>query len=173
MASAMGRWDMAVNGVFVLLLQLVGINLSASLMFRTYGLSARGARYKRGQRWVFMFALAATMVALLGLLTWQFSTSPQLQRSSREQRAVAQIQTVVNDSGLAELVEAEVRFPPANIKGQNTLLGTVYVQRQAGVTESSQEIRSRLIGTIQRQLLEQGFNVTPLIDVSVLEASPS
>ncbi len=170
MASAMGRWNMAVNGVFVLLLQLVGINLSASLLFRTYGLSAQGARYKRGQRWVFMSAFVATMVALLGLLTWQFSTSPQLQRSSREQRAVAQIQTVVNDSSLATLVEADVRFPPANIKGQNTLLGTVYVQRQAGVTESSQEIRSRLTDTIQRQLLQQGFNVTPLIDVSVLEA---
>jgi len=170
MASAMGRWDMAVNGVFVLFLQLVGINLSASLMFRTYGLTAQGTRYKRGKRWMFPVVLAATVLILLSLLTWQFSTSPELQRSSREQRATAQIQKVVNDSGLANLVEADVRFPPANIKGQNTLLGTVYVQRQAGVTQSSEEIRSRLTSTIQRQLLEQGFNVTPLIDVSVLEA---
>jgi uncharacterized membrane protein len=170
MASAMGRWDMAVNGVFVLLLQLVGINLSASLMFRTYGLTAQGTRYNRGKRWMFPFVLAATVLMLLGLLTWQFSTSPELQRSSREQRATAQIQKVVNDSGLANLVEADVRFTPANIKGQNTLLGTVYVQRQAGVTQSSEEIRSRLTGTIQTQLLQQKFNVTPLIDVSVLEA---
>ncbi|HBB36019.1 MAG TPA: TIGR00341 family protein [Cyanobacteria bacterium UBA8803] len=169
MASAMGRWDMAINGVFVLLLQLVGINLSASLMFRAYGLSARGTRYERGQQWIFPSALAATIVVLLSLLTWQFFTSPELQRSSREQRATAEIQKVVNDSGLAKLVEANVRFPPANIKGQNTLLGTVYVQRQAGVTQPAEEIRSRLTGTIQRQLLEQGFNVTPLIDVSVLE----
>ncbi|NEQ24645.1 MAG: DUF389 domain-containing protein [Microcoleus sp. SIO2G3] len=170
MASAMGRWDMAVNGVFVLLLQLVGINLSASLMFRTYGLSAQGVRYNRGKRWLFSSALAVTVLVLLGLLTWQFSTSPELQRGSREQRATAQIQKVVNDSGLAKMVEANVRFTPANIKGQNTLLGTVYVQRQAGVTKSSEEIRFLLTSTIQRQLLEQGFNVTPLIDVSVLEA---
>lgn len=170
MAGAMGRWDMALNGVFVLFLQLVGINLSASLMFRTYGLTAQGTRYKRGKRWMFPFVLAATVLILLGLLTWQFSTSPELQRSSREQRATAQIQKVVNDSGLANLVEADVRFTPANIKGQNTLLGTVYVQRQAGVTQPSEEIRSRLTSTIQTQLLEQGFNVTPLIDVSVLEA---
>jgi uncharacterized hydrophobic protein (TIGR00271 family) len=170
MASAMGRWDMALNGVFVLLLQLVGINLSASLMFRTYGLTAQGTRYKRGKRWVFPVVLAATVLILLSLLTWQFSTSPELQRSSREQRATAQIQKVVNDSGLANLVEANVHFPPVNIKGQNTLLGTVYVQRQAGVTQSSEEIRSRLTSNIQTQLLEQGFNVTPLIDVSVLEA---
>jgi uncharacterized hydrophobic protein (TIGR00271 family) len=173
MASAMGRWDMAVNGVFVLLLQLVGINLSASLMFRAYGLSAQGARYNRGKRWIFPSAFAATAVALFGLLTWQFSSSPELQRSSREQRAVAQIQKVVNDSGLAKLVEANVRFTPRNIKGQNTLLGTIYVQRQAGVTESSEEIRARMTRAIQRQLLDKEFNVTPLIDVSVLEAPQS
>ncbi len=170
MAMAMGRWDLVSNGIFVLLLQLVGINVSAAIVFRAYGLSAQGARYNRGKRWLFPSALIATFLALLGLLTWQFSTSPELQRGSREQRAIAEIQEVVNDSGFAELVEANVRFTPVNIKGQNTLLGTIYVQRQAGVTESSEKIRSHLTRTIQSQLIERGFNVTPLIDVSVLDA---
>jgi len=170
MAIAMGRWDMAVNGLFVLLLQLVGINLSASIMFRIYGMSARGARYDRGKKLVFPAILAVTILLLAGLLTWQFSSSPELQRSSRSQRATAEIQKVVNNSSLAELVEADVRFPNPNIKGQNTLLGTVYVQRKAGVTESAQQIRDRLTKDIQTNLLEQGFNATPLVDVSVLEA---
>ena len=170
MAIAMGRWDMAVNGLFVLLLQLVGINLSASIVFRIYGMSARGARYDRGKKLVFPAILAVTILLLAGLLTWQFSSSPELQRSSRSQRATAEIQKVVNNSNLVELVEADVRFPNSNIKGQNTLLGTVYVQRKAGVTESAQQIRDRLTNNIQTHLLEQGFNVTPLVDVSVLEA---
>lgn len=170
MASAMGRWDMALNGVFVLLLQLAGINLSGALVFRAFGLSARGARYDRGKQWAFPVVLAVTVVALVGLLTWQFSSLPGLQRSTLTQRANADIQKVVNGSDLAKLVEANVRFTPSDIKGQNTLLGTVYVQRQAGVTESSQEIRDRLTRAIQTHLLEQGYNVTPLIDVSVLEA---
>jgi uncharacterized hydrophobic protein (TIGR00271 family) len=170
MAIAMGRWDMAVNGLFVLLLQLVGINFSASIVFRIYGMSARGARYDRGKKLVFPAILAVTILALAGLLTWQFSSSPELQRSSRSQRATAEIQKVVNNSNLAELVEADVRFPNPNIKGQNTLLGTVYVQRKAGVTESAQQIRDRLTKDIQTNLLEQGFNATPLVDVSVLEA---
>ncbi len=171
MASAMGRWDMAMNGVFVLLLQLVGINLSASLLFRTYGLSAQGARYNRGKRWVSLSASAATVVALAGLLTWQFSTSPDLQRSSRSQRAAAEIQKVMNGSGLGELVEANVRFTATDIKGQNTLLGSVYVQRPIGATLSSEEIRSRVTRAIQTRLQQQG-NVTPLIDVSVLDPPP-
>lgn len=170
MAMAMGRWDMVVNGIFVLLLQLAGINFSASIMFRIYGMSARGARYERGQKSVFPAALGVTILALVGLLTCQFSSSPDLQRSSRSQRANAEIQKVVKNSNLAQLVEADVRFPNPDIKGQNTLLGTVYVQRQAGVTESDREIRDRLTNDIQTHLLQQGFNVTPLVDVSVLEA---
>ncbi|MCU0535163.1 MAG: TIGR00341 family protein [Hydrococcus sp. Prado102] len=170
MASAMGRWDMAINGLFLLLLQLVGINLSASLVFRTYGLSSRGARYGRGKKWVVPVALAVTVLSLVGLLTWQFFTTPNLQRSSIAQRANAEIQEVVNESRLAKLLEANVRFTAPNIESQNTLLVTLYVQRQAGVRASSQEIRQRLMQSIQQHLLEGGFNVTPLVDVSVLEA---
>lgn len=170
MASAIGRWDMAISGLFLLLLQLAGINFTAAILFRVFGLSTAGPRYNRGKQSVFLSAIAATVVALAGLLSWQLTNPPNLQRSSQAQRAAAQIQKVVNQSNLVKLVEANVRFTSANIKGQNTLLGVVYVQRQAGVTQSAEEIRDRLTRAIQTHLLEQGFNVTPLIDVSVLEA---
>lgn len=170
MAGAIGRWDMTVNGIFLLLLQLVGINLSASIIFRIYGLSAQGVRYQRGKKWLFLASLAATLISLAGLLTWQFSSSPELQRSSRSQQATAQIQKAVNESNLADLVEANVRFTRPSRKNQYTLLGIVYVQRKSGVTQSDGEIRQRLTDAIQNRLLQQGFNVTPLIDVSVLES---
>ncbi len=170
MASALGEWNMAVSGVFLLLLQLVGINLSGALVFRAFGLSARGARYSRGEAWVFPATLMVTVGALASLLFWQFSTSPDLQRPTIAQRAAAEIQQVVNGSELAELVEADVRFTRADIRGQNTLLGTVYVQRRATTDMSSEALRDQLTRMIQQRLLAQNVNVTPLIDVSVLEA---
>ena len=168
MATALGEWNMAVSGVFLLFLQLVGINLSAATLFRCFGLSAQGARYKRGKPWVFPAALAVTVTVLAGLLTLQFSNSPNFQRSSRAQRINAEIQQVINQSDLAQLVEANVRFTRSDIKGQDTLLGLLYVQRQEGVTLSSDEISDRLSRDIRRQLLQR-FNVTPLIDVTVFE----
>ncbi|MBD1999255.1 DUF389 domain-containing protein [Leptolyngbya sp. FACHB-541] len=172
MAGAMGRWDLTINGVFVLLLQLVGINLSAAIVFRLYGISAQGTRYKRGKAWAFPAILTVTVVAIAGLLTWQFSSLPNLQRSSLTQRATADIKMVVDESGLAKLVEANVRFTRPDIQGQNTLLATVYVQQQS-TSQSTEAIQSQLTQDIQTHLLNQGFNVTPLVNVTVLQAPES
>jgi uncharacterized hydrophobic protein (TIGR00341 family) len=169
MATALGRWDLVANGLFLLLLQLGGINLSASLLFRIYGLSTQGARYQRGQKWVTRSALAITVLALISLLTWQFSNSPNLERSSRAQQANAEVQKAIEQVGLAELVEANVRFTRPNIPGQDTLLSLVYVQRKPGVTQSDREISNQIKSAVQKRLQEQGFNVTHLIDITVLE----
>ncbi|OYD91553.1 TIGR00341 family protein [Nostoc sp. 'Peltigera membranacea cyanobiont' 210A] len=173
MASAVGRWDMVISELFLLFLQLCGINFSAALLFRVFGLSAQGTRYQRGKKRVFFSALVITVIALALLLTWQFSNSPNLQRSSLTQRANAQVQKTVEQVGLAKLVESNVRFTRSNIQGQDTLLSVIYVQRQPGVTASSEEIRSRLTQSIQTQLLKQDLNVTPLVDVNVLETPAS
>lgn len=169
MAAAIGRWDLASNGLFLLLLQLGGINLSAALVFRLFGLSTQGARYQRGKRGVFPISVGISALVLTGLLIWQFSSPPDLERSSRAQRANAQLQQVVKQNDSAQLVEANVRFTRANIQGQNTLLCVVYVQRRTEATRSAEQIRADLTQSIQSRLLKD-FNATPLVDVIVLEA---
>lgn len=170
MAGVMGRWDMAQSGLFLLLLQLTGINLAGALVFRLAGLSYAGSRYTRGRRGIFPAALGVTLAALIALLTWQFADSPALQRSSRAQQANAAIAEIVRASDLAEPVEIDVRFPGINIARPDTLLGTVYVQRRAGVTAPAEVVGDRLTRLIQQGLAERGFIVTPLIAVTVLEA---
>jgi uncharacterized hydrophobic protein (TIGR00271 family) len=169
MASAIGRWDLVMSGLFLLLLQLVGINLTAGVLFRLFGLTAQGVRYTRGKRWLFPASLGFTVAALVVLLTWQFANPPVLQRSTLAQRADAMIQQVVTEYPVVELVEANARFTRSNIQGQNTLLSIVYVQRREGSTVSSEEIRSRLTQAIQSRLQQENFDVTPLVNISVLE----
>ncbi|MGI0489489.1 DUF389 domain-containing protein [Pantanalinema rosaneae CENA516] len=169
MSIAIGRWDMVTGGAFLLLLQLCGINFSAALLFRWAGLSTRGARYSRGQQSVFPIALSITILALIGLLIWQFVNPPNLERSSLAQRANAEVQRIVEQEVAAELVESNVRFTRSNIPGQNTLLTILYVQRSPTATESTSTIRERLTQTVQTRLIEQQPNVTPLVNVNVLE----
>lgn len=169
MAVALARWDLAVSGSFVLLLQLAAINLSGALLFRLAGLTPQGPLYGRGTDAVCYGGLAATALALVALLAWQFSSSPEFQRSSISRRAAADVQEVVQDSGLAELVEVNVRFTRARIAGQNSLLCVVYVQRRADAGAGAAEVRQRLGEAIRRRLLRRGFQVAPLVDVTVFE----
>ena len=69
---------------------------------------------------------------------------------------------------LAYLVEANVRFTRPSIPDQNTLLGLVYVQPKPEINLSKEQISDRLSQEIQTNILQQGFDVVPLINVSVL-----
>lgn len=169
MAIAIGMPEMVVSGVFLLLLQLTGINLSCATVFRLYGVRAKGALYERGRQRIFPMALAFSMLALVVLLSWQFSTTPSLLRSSRTQMAVTVIQEVVNQDAYVSLVESDVRFTRANIGRQNTLLSTVYVQPKDGQDVSAETVDRRLTQAIQKELKNRGFNVTPLVNVTLLE----
>jgi uncharacterized hydrophobic protein (TIGR00271 family) len=168
MTVAIGRWDMVQGAAFLLLLQLVGINLAGAVVFRLFGLSPRGARYDRGRGWLSWTTWLVTGVALAGLVAWQFTDAPNLQRSSRQQRAEALVRDAVNGSGIARLVDASVRFTRPDIPGQETLLAVVYVQ-QLAEAESDGQIERQLLRAIRSSLQAKEGGATPLVDVTVLE----
>ncbi|MXQ11746.1 DUF389 domain-containing protein [Microvirga makkahensis] len=168
MASAIGEWDLVKSGAFILLLQLVGINLSGTIVFRLFGLSPKGVRYVRGRAWLGITAWSASLAAVVALLTWQFSSSPNLQRSTQAQHAAAVVQEAINASGLAKPVRVSADFTRADIPGQNTLLVEAYVQ--ASRADEKQRIEQDLSSAIQSRLKSQ-FNVTPLVDLTVLTPS--
>lgn len=170
MAGAIGEWGMMQSGVFLLALQLLAINCSGAVVFRLFGVSARGTRFSRGAAPVFPAGLAVTLAGMTAVLGWQFSRAPDLQRSSREQRAAVVVKQAVSESGLARLVESNVRFTRADIPGQNSLLVVTFVEPRPDAPGSEELLRRRLTRAIQGRLLDEGFNVTPLVHVSVVEA---
>lgn len=169
MAAVLGEWALVKSAAFVLVAQLVGINLSGAILFRVFGLKAHGTRFMGGKKWLFPTALAVSAVALVGLFAWQLSDPPELQRSSRAQRAAHEIRQAVDASGLGDAVEVDARFTRAQVSGQHTLLGTVYVQRADSVRQPDDAVARQLTRRIQDRLLDQGFDVTPLVSVTVLD----
>ena len=169
MAIALGMGSMALNCGFLLLLQLLGINLAATAVFRIYGLSTKGARYKRGNKRIFPITLGITAAVLTGLLAIQFNIDPNLQRSSLEQRANAEVQKVIKNSNLGKLVQSSVSFTRADIKDQNTLLCIIYIQRPDNIGLSDEQIRQELTKQVQTTLVNRDFKATPLVNISVLE----
>jgi uncharacterized membrane protein len=164
---------MVTSGLFLLLLQLCGINLAGAIVFRAFGLKARGVRFERGRKRLFPVTLGVTLLALVGLLVLQFSSSPEFRRTTRAQRATVSVHEAIAEAGLGRLIEADVRFTRAGIPGQNTLLGDIYVQRAQRADASSEEVRAALQRAIEARLLRDEPNVTPLMNVVVLDPPPS
>lgn len=170
MALAIGKWEMVTSGVFLLFLQLIGINFTGSLVFRLFGLDSEGPRYDRGRKNIFLTSLFITAGLATGILYLQLHQSPDLQRSSRAQRAAAEIQEIIQANKQVDLIESNVRFTRANIEGQNSLLCVIYVQVKPGLEgESRGDLRNDLIQSIQEGLLSKGFQVTPLVDVILID----
>jgi uncharacterized hydrophobic protein (TIGR00271 family) len=168
MAIAIGKWEMAKGGLFLLLLQLVGINFTGSLVFKLAGLNSSGARYSRGKKSIFYIGLAVSFLAIIGFLFWQFYQEPELQRSSIARRAEATIQNLVNNEPGVGLIEANARFTRADIHGQNTLLCQVFVQKLQ--EEASQErLKKEITLKIYQRLVKEYEQVQPVVDVTVLE----
>ena len=171
-ATVLGDWPLVRSGVFLLALQLAGINLAGAAVFRLVGLRAQGARYPRGKRSASAAFAGATVVLLAALLGWQFFNSPTLQRSTIAQRAVAEVQRTVADAPNATLIEAAARFPRGDVAGQNTLLVTAHVLPVDGADAAA--LDDRVTRFIEDALLDMFTDVTPLVDVTLLPepASP-
>ncbi len=170
MAAAIGKWEMVVSSSFVLLIQLVGINLAGSIVFALFGVNSEGARFKRGKSLIRKSSYAITVSAILCLLAWQFWDAPNLNRSSLSKRLSEEVQTVIDKSKLAKVVEANSRFTRSNIKGQNSLLVIAYVQRKKEVVFSDEEIKKKLRHRIARSIREKHENVMPLVEVTILQS---
>lgn len=172
MAAAIGRWDLVVNAAFVLLLQLAGINFTGAIAFRFFGLSGEALRYERSSSRLFPAGLTISALALAALLTWQFTTPLSLERASLAQRAATEMRQTVSGHAEVSLVEATARFTRADVPGQETLLGTLYVQRRPSARQPDGALRAELSRAVQQRLRAKWPALTPLISVTVLEPPP-
>lgn len=168
MSAAIGEWTMCKGGVYLLGLQLLGINFSGAAVFRIFGLSSQGVRYTRGSGGLSLAAWLISLGLLVALVFWQMSRSPELLRSSQAQRATATLKQTVDSFPNADLIEANARFTRANIPGQHTLLADLYVQPADSSAPSAELIRQELTKLAQDDLLGAGFNLRPYVNITVL-----
>jgi uncharacterized hydrophobic protein (TIGR00271 family) len=170
MGAVIGEWDMVSSGLFLLGLQLVGINLAGAIVFRLFGVRAEGPRLERGRSAVTWAAGAVALAGIAILLLVQFGAgSPDLQRSTIEQRARSTVLSTVNAHPDAEPVDVDVRFTRADISGQNTLLVELYIQPPEDSGASPDDLREDVTSQVQQAILAEDFTVTPLVAVTVVE----
>ena len=159
MASVSGDATMLPPALFLLALQLVGINLAGAVVFRLFGLTPVGARYERGRGPVRWASLLVTAAGLAALLAWQYgSEGPTLQRATVEQRMRDATLGALAADDRVEVVEASLRFTRASTSARNPLLVVLYLRRAPGAGAAPPtdvalraEVADGVRGAIQRR----------------------
>jgi uncharacterized membrane protein len=98
-------------------------------------------------------ALGITAALLAGLLGWQYSNSPSLERSSLEQQATATVQRLVQNQEDLNYLDADIRYTQSSDTDTNTLLAVVYVQAQPDNPLAPETIQENLSADLEKELI--------------------
>jgi uncharacterized membrane protein len=172
-APVTGDWSMMSSAIFLLLLQLAGINLAGAITFWGVGLRPRGVRYDRGRTAILVLGIAVSAVLLAALLTWQrASDPPTLERASAAQRARAVAARALRDEPGLHQVRLLAEFTRSQVPGREPLLVTAYVLADSTITEPDTSVRSRVRALLARAITRAQPTIRPLVDVTVLRVAP-
>lgn len=169
MVLVMGEHELLVPALFLLALQLVGINLAAALVLRTFGLSPRGARYDRGRGAVRVGSYLVTLVGLAALGWWQFGSGPSaLERSSVARRMRDAVLAELAHDDRIRVVRATSTFPRSADPRGHTLLVELVVQRRDS-TDDADSIRRDVAARVRRTVEAEEPSVSAVSSVTVAE----
>lgn len=164
MGAAIGEWDMVKSAGFLLMLQIAAINTSGAVVFRLYGIRPKGARFSRGEARYGILMWIGSLAALAALIAWQFSSSPDLQRSTVQQHALQDARNAAESIPGVQIVSMNARFTRSEVPGADSILIT-------GFALSERPDRDQLeaeINTEIRRSIASRYDTRPLSDVTLL-----
>lgn len=175
-AVALQRWDLVGPAAFQVALQLAGITLTASVVFRLYGLTPGRGRFEHGRRGLLPVALTGLSLALGALLAVQFLTPTALQTSSLARTATEVATDVVEEDDRVALLEVASSTPTELLPGPLRLLLSVHVERSEGAAADpaalERDLEQRITDAVNAELLDVAVAVdvtsypSPRVDVS-------
>lgn len=172
MAAALGRWGMVQNGFFLLVLQLVAINLAGAFVFRAYGLRTEGSRYDPGERRVLAGSIAVTILLLAGLLSFQYISGPDLQRLSVEREMASGVRSALEQGDVVTPVELDVHFVDSDSQGDNRAVFEISVQPRDNIAVDERALRSHVTEEVRRYVQNNQQDIRPLVDTTILSSPP-
>lgn len=142
MTVVTGDWSMAWHATFVLVAQLIGINLVSASIFRRFGMTPERPAFTGGSHGVFIPVIAGAVVVFTALFAAQIVTGPALQQIDVRHTVVDDVHAALGDDAEIELVDVEVR--PATAGAERDLVAIVRVlhreHEEAAIVERVTEV---------------------------------
>jgi uncharacterized hydrophobic protein (TIGR00341 family) len=169
MATAIGEWKQVTSSLFLILLQLSGINLAAALVFRYYGkINTKQVRFQQGKEMVFGTSLVASALIFAALLVYQFETPVNFQRGSLKHQVDNIVSKQVKEVEGLTLVESSTRFTVNKIGGQQALRVDMLLLSQLSDT-LREEKKKVLIANVKDEIREKEIDAAIALNINFAE----
>ena len=169
MALNFGNWQLVRSGVFLLIIQLAGIQLSAALVFRYMGrVTIKGVRFAGGQEYVFKLSMLVSALVVAGLLYWQFSSQPGLQKSSLTTQITEVMHTALGEMKDVETIEINARFTRGTLPNLNPVICELYLYNRSD-SLTDEQVKKLVSDMLYKRIKAKNFNADPMFDITVLD----
>lgn len=169
MALNFGNWQLIRSGIFLLLLQLAGIQLAAAFVFRFLGkVTIKGVRFADGNENVFKLSLSVAAVMVAGLLYWQFYQQPGLQKSGLNTQITEVMRSALDELPEVETIEVDARFTRGTLPDKNPVICELYLfNRSDSLTD--EQVKEKVINLLRVRIKAEDYNADPMFSVTILE----
>ncbi|MFD3002492.1 DUF389 domain-containing protein [Pontibacter toksunensis] len=169
MALNFGNWQLIRSGIFLLIIQLAGIQLSAALIFRFMGkVTVHGVRFASGKGYVFNLSIALSTLIVAGLLYWQFSSQPGLQKSSLNTQITEVMHTALEELDEVETIEINARFTRGTLPNLNPVICELYLYNRSEIL-TDEEVKKLVSNLLYKRIKAQNWDADPMFNITMLD----
>ncbi|UZH54030.1 DUF389 domain-containing protein [Salinimicrobium tongyeongense] len=162
-------WEVVSSSVFRIILQLLGIHLSATLVFYFFGkITPSGVRFLKGNKMLTYITSGIVALAIGGMMFWQYSQPPFLRKASMNTELTEELDKKLNKLDFIEVINKDVSFTNTKINGNPTVSYTISVLPR-DTTISEAVLKKRIIEYLKENLQYQDDNIYEVYQVNVAE----
>ncbi len=164
----MREWEVVTASAFRIVLQLLGIHLTATLVFYCYGgVRRQGVRFLKGRKRVQYGSLAVVTAAILAMLVWQYSQPHFLRRASLSTELASQLEKELSRLDSIRVVEQNVRFSGRKYNGES-IVGFNASVFSTDATAADEAVHAQVLDHMRRNLRFPEKHLHEVYEVSVL-----
>ncbi len=144
--------------LYKLLLQMFGIQLAASLVFRYWGkVNVKGARFHKGRNSVFVVSLVLTLTALIAMGYLQYNDRPLFQRTYLAYEVNKTSSKFFSEQKKMQVIDFEATVTDEKSEGRNITYCQIILYSKEGSPETEDMLGDELVTALSKKFPELLF----------------
>ncbi|MEG9327283.1 DUF389 domain-containing protein [Salinimicrobium catena] len=162
-------WPVVFSSLFRILLQLLGIHLTATLVFYFYGkVNPRGVRFLKGSKMMGLVTTGLVVIGIGAMMFWQFSQPPFLRKASMNTELTEILDSELQNLSYIKVLHKGVTF--TNEKFQDTPVVTFGATIMLKDTTMDQETaKKRIIEYLKKNMEYDYDNLYEVYDIKIMD----